>query len=249
MNNPCSSSETVKHVENALTQSDLSKQTRAAQHYLSDSAIKRINTTDSQSHFAEDKFRTILFADIVDFTSLCESKSSYDVVQLLNRYFDRMVEVLVKYDATIDKFIGDAIFASFGRQEDGAHRAVCAAHEMIQILPSLSSQLGTDVHVRIGINSGHVILGDIGSHLYRRDFTLIGDNVNIAQRLESMAKTDSILISKATYELIHKNVTVCNKQVLQLKGKKKKIDAYTITSVKPYFPSEPIPAKGKVSVQ
>lgn len=232
---PCTLAESIAQIEKVLVQDKLKKQQQSIQHYLSDAVVKRIENTHNQSQFAEDKYRTILFSDIVNFSSLCELWTSYDVVKLLNIYFDRMVEILMKYDATIDKFIGDAIFASFGRQEDGAHRAVCAANEMIMILPLLYKEIGYDLSIRVGINSGHVILGDVGSYHYRRDFTLIGDNVNIAQRLESMADIDSILVSQATYDLVRDKVIACDQQTLHLKNKAKMIEAFTIESVEPYF--------------
>ena len=145
-----------------------------------------------------------------------------------------MVEELIHFDATIDKFIGDGIFASFDLQEEGAFRAVCAAAAMLKALPELRKLTGLDIHMRIGIHSGHVILGDIGSRHSRRDFTLIGENVNIAARLEHLAKHDGILISHATYKMIQNRITVITIPPLKLKGIKDPIKAYLIKSIKSY---------------
>ena len=93
--------------------------------------------------------------------------------------------------------------------------------------------MGLPIKMRVGINSGHVILGDIGSRLYRRDFTVIGDNVNTAQRLESNSEIDDVLISQSTYDLLGDKVNASPRD-LTLKGKKEVFQAYQVDSVKPY---------------
>jgi DNA-binding response OmpR family regulator/class 3 adenylate cyclase len=204
--------------------------------YLTDEAIEAVYSETEQFNpkmGAKDEFRTVLFTDIEKFTPLCENLKSHEVIDFLNSYFDVMVEILHNCDGMIDKFIGDAIMALFSAQADGAHRAVFAAVKMIEALPVIRLSTGIDIHMRIGINSGHVILGDIGSRLYRRDYTVIGDNVNIAQRLESNAERDSVLISETTYELIKQKVSV-EKRELTLKGKASKVNAYKVIKVDPY---------------
>ena len=106
---------------------------------------------------------------------------------------------------------------------------------MLKALPELRTITGLDVHMRIGIHSGHVILGDIGSRHSRRDFTLIGDNVNIANRLEHLAKRDGILISHATYKMIKDQITVIPTPTLKLKGIKEPVKAYLVKSIKSYY--------------
>ncbi len=231
---PFTSDRLIAEVERVLAETRLSQHQQGMSHYLSDPTISRIADNHDQKSIAEDKFRTILFSDIVQFTPLAESLSSRKVVDFLNLYFDRMVEQLIRHDATIDKFIGDGIFASFGLQDDGAYRAVSAAAAMIKTLPELRKTTGLDIHTRIGIHSGHVILGDIGSQHHRKDFTLIGDNVNIASRLEGLARQDGILISHATYKMISDKVKVIPTKPLKLKGIEKPMQAYLVTAVKPY---------------
>lgn len=224
----------IAEVERVLAEAKLNQQRAAMKHYLSNGAIEAIDrlTIDQETEaVAMDKFRTVLFMDIVSFTPLCEKLSAREVVDLLNTCFEKMVAILISYDAIIDKFIGDAIFASFGHQADGAHRAVSAAWEMIHSLPSLRKISGKDIHIRIGINSGHVIVGDIGSRLHRRDFTAIGDNVNTAQRLESSAPRDGILISETTYKLVKNVVEAEPAESIKLKGKQASVQAYIIKSV------------------
>ena len=232
---PFSPDRMIAEVERVLAETRLKFQQDALSHYLPDSTISHISMGHRrESAIAEDKFRTILFSDIVQFTRMSDQLSSRKVVDFLNNYFDRMVEELMLFNATIDKFIGDGIFASFGSQEEGAFQAVCAAAAMLKALPELRKITGLPVQMRIGIHSGHVILGDIGSRHSRRDFTLIGDNVNIASRLEHLSKRDGILISHATYKMIKDRVKVVPTPALKLKGIKEPIQAYLVKSIKSY---------------
>ncbi len=233
---PFSPDRMIAEVERVLAESRLKQHQNAMSHYLSDPVVSHIamGNRNINKPIAEDKFRTLLFSDIVQFTRISEQLSSRKVVDFLNLYFDRMVEELMFFDATIDKFLGDGIFSSFGLQEEGAFRAVCAAAAMLKALPELRKSTGLDFHMRIGIHSGHVILGDIGSQHSRRDFTLVGGNVNIANRLEHLAKHDAILISHATYNMIKDKITVIPTPPLKLKGIKEPIQAYLVKSIKSY---------------
>jgi len=233
---PFSPDRLIAEVERVLAESRLKNNQSAMRNYLTDATVTHISSTKKGLiPKAEDKFRTLLFSDIVQFTRISEQLTSRKVVDFLNTYFDRMVDELSMFNATIDKFIGDGIFASFSGQEDGAFRAVCAAAAMLKALPELREVTGLDIHMRIGIHSGHVILGDIGSHHSRKDFTLIGDNVNIASRLEHLAKRDGILISYATYKMIQDKITVIPMPLLKLKGIKEPIQAYLVKSILSYY--------------
>ena len=233
---PFSPDRLIAEVERVLAETRLKHNQNAMSQYLPDSTVSHISTSSKNNSepIAEDKFRTLLFSDIVQFTHITSQLSSRQVVDFLNSYFDRMVEELMRFDTTIDKFIGDGIFASFDLQEEGAFRSVCAAAAMLKALPDLRIITGLDIHMRIGIHSGHVILGDIGSRHSRRDFTLIGENVNIAARLEHLAKHDGILISHATYKMIQDRITVIPVPPLKLKGIKEPIQAYLVKSIKSY---------------
>ncbi|MCK5647792.1 MAG: response regulator [Gammaproteobacteria bacterium] len=232
---PFSPDRMIAEVERVLAETRLKYNQHAMSRYLPDSTISHISTTRNMSEpIVEDKFRTLLFSDIVEFTHMSGQLSSRNVVDFLNTYFDRMVEELMHFDATIDKFIGDGIFAAFGLQEEGAFRAVCAAAAMLKALPELRKTTGLDIHMRIGIHSGHVISGDIGSRHSRRDFTLIGENVTIASRLEHLAKHDAVLISHATYKMIRDKITVIPTPPLKLKGIKEPVKAYLVKSIKSY---------------
>ncbi len=148
---------------------------------------------------------SVLFCDIVGFTGLSRRLSPAEVAALLNFYFSSMTDVIFKYQGTLDKFIGDAIMAIFGapnRMENHADAAVLCAMEIHNQLTELNQKLTEDrqLEIRIGINSGHVVAGDIGSEK-RMEYTVLGDTVNIASRLESdVCKPGGIVIGEKTFE-------------------------------------------------
>ena len=146
---------------------------------------------------------TILFSDIVGFTRLSEKLKPKDVNQLLNQYFSRMTDVIFEYEGTLDKYVGDSLMAVFGApmaKEDDAERAIKAALKMRKELYAMMESVSPDkkFHIRIGINTGHVVAGNIGSPK-RMDYTVIGDSVNVASRLESSAEPNQVLIGEETY--------------------------------------------------
>ncbi len=178
----------------------------------------------------EEKFISVLFSDICSFTPKCERLSAQAVIKLLNSYFDRMVKVLHANNGIIDKFIGDAIVVRFdsGNKVKDAYDAVKSAYGMLTSLIEFNKESFEPVEIRIGINSGNIVLGNIGAEAYRLDYTMIGDNVNIGARLESIAEKMSCLISETTYDLISDKVEVGPSQNLTLKGKAKVVKAYPL---------------------
>ncbi len=180
----------------------------------------------------------ILFADIKNFTSTTERADAEAVTAMLNAAFSRWDSIIVQSGGVIDKFIGDAIMVIFGmkRPETEAEDAVACARAILAELPELRAELaraGLPVieDLRIGINSGEAILGDIGSP-DRRNFTVIGDAVNTASRLESACKEFGVrlLVSESAYLALPEEVrrTLVRLGELSLKGKAEKITAYTL---------------------
>ena len=190
----------------------------------------------------------ILFSDIRSFTSISESNKPETIVAFLNRYFTIMCKIIQKYGGTVDKFIGDAIMAIFGAPvsyEDNARRAVCAAYEMREALESVPLEdlvLPADMkfNIGIGIHYGDVIVGSIGSD-DKTDYSVIGDSVNLASRLEGLTKTygTMILVSEATKDDIGESDFVFRHlDDVKVKGKEKAVPIFAIDRSMEEFSSE-----------
>ena len=231
---PFSIDKLIATVEKNLAEYRIIKEKEAMSLYISDAArlnaLKIANSDSKITMESKKEFTTIMFTDIVGFTPVCEMLSPEIVVSVLNKYFDNVVQIINKNCGTIDKFIGDAVMAFFGGKENGALMAVNSALELLEYVKSTGSSVCNKI--RIGINSGDVISGDIGSRFSRRDYTLIGDNVNTAQRLESSCPPNRVLISESTYFLIKNYVEVEPVMAVKLKGKERTINAYLVKSIK-----------------
>ncbi len=149
---------------------------------------------------------TVLFADVVGFTSMAEELGAEEVVGLLNELFTILTEIVFRHGGTVDKFIGDCVMAFWGApdaQEDHAERALSAAEDMMRFLEvgnaGWAQKYGVKVELAIGINSGEVVVGNVGSET-RMEYTVIGDVVNTAARLEAIARPQQILVTEATRE-------------------------------------------------
>ena len=153
---------------------------------------------------------TVLFADLCDFTRFCESRAPQEVVSRLNYFFKEMTEIIFRYGGTLDKYIGDCIMAIFGapiESKNHARDAVYASMEMKSRLQEMNKNLSDKgeepMDIGIGINSGMVIAGSVGSNI-RLEYTVIGDTVNLASRLESISKElmTGIMLGKNTVDLL-----------------------------------------------
>ncbi len=147
---------------------------------------------------------TVLFADVVGFTPLAERESAETVVSLLNGLFTILTEIVFRHGGTVDKFVGDCVMAVWGASEDQpdhAHRAALAARDMLRWLEVGNEmwleQFGFSIELAIGVNSGEAVVGNFGSET-RMEYTAIGDVVNLAARLESIARPNQILTTAAT---------------------------------------------------
>ena len=175
---------------------------------------------------------TILFMDINGFTRLAEQMPPREVNMILNQHFTQMTEIIFEHDGTLDKFTGDGLMAVFGapmEKKDDAERAIRAAKAMIQGTKDMMKSTKEDRRftIRIGINTGRVVAGNIGSPK-RLDYTVIGDAVNTASRLESMASPNEILIGEETYRLVKDKFQIRVVGSKKVKGKKAEIMVYEV---------------------
>jgi class 3 adenylate cyclase/FixJ family two-component response regulator len=174
---------------------------------------------------------SIVFIDICSFTSISENETPDTVVKLLNCYFDVMVKEIIAQNGYIDKFIGDAIMAVFRGEHhlDRAIDACLAVRSEIAKLPSLSDHVTFRPNVSIGINSGEVVSGNIGSASLRRlDYTVIGDVVNTAQRLQSAASPGQVIISETSYQKVKEYFNCRKVGEVSLKNKSNPVTIYEV---------------------
>ena len=210
-------------------------------HYMSDLLIQDLlKNPDKVRLGGEKRVLTVFFSDLAGFTSLSEKLTPEKVVMLLNRYLTAMTDIILASGGLIDKYEGDAIMAFWGAplpQEDHALRACRAALENQSRLAELRQEFIKTglppVHARIGINTGEMIIGNIGSS-QRFHFTVIGDSVNLASRLEGAGKEygTGILIAEETYRRASDGVEVRELDLLRVKGKDKPVRIYELLSRK-----------------
>jgi adenylate cyclase len=183
---------------------------------------------------------TILFSDIRGFTTFSEGHTPEDVISHLNEYMSAMVDVVVQYEGVVDKFIGDAIMALFGSpimSDDDPLRAVKTALEMQARLGNLNKKWASEgkepFRIGIGINTGEVIVGNIGD-IRKMEYTVIGDNVNLASRLEGLTKEYQcpIIISRSTYDKVKNFVQVRPLESVTVKGKSLSVEIFELLGMK-----------------
>jgi class 3 adenylate cyclase len=175
---------------------------------------------------------TVLFGDLRGFTPLAESLDPEDAVEILNVFLTHVVDATFEFGGTLDKFRGDGIMAVFGapmRREDDPANAVRCALALQERLKGVTFAKFPDLRLRmgVGINTGIVIAGNIGSER-RMDYTVIGNEVNVAQRFESNAGPGQILITGSTYERVKEAVEVRDLGLLRVAGKQEGVMAYDV---------------------
>lgn len=205
--------------------------------FLSPQVTARIiATSDSQGvalGVPEVKDVSVLFSDIVGFTTMSEKMSPAAVSLLLNDYFSRMTDIIFKYEGTLDKYIGDAIMAVFGApldMPDHCTRAIKAALEMRDQLESFNADRkeGPTIRIRIGINSGKAVAGELGG-INKKEYTVLGDTVNTASRLESsVAKPMQVVVGENTYTATKDLFDFRSLGPATLKGKERTVEVYEV---------------------
>lgn len=218
------------------------RQRRALERFHAPDVVRRLMMEENvpasargDGLFLEQLTATVLFCDLSGFTRFCESQEPEVVGRLLNLYLGSMTETVFAYGGTVDKYIGDAIMCIFGApfsQPDDAVRAVKCAIDMRRGFRRLveRGELGDVNHpldVHIGVNTGPVVAGTVGSSL-RMEYTALGDTVNLAARLEGVAKAGQIVIGPTTAKLVNEDVALRSLGEVAIKGKRDAIEVFEV---------------------
>jgi adenylate cyclase len=209
--------------------------------FISPEMVDQMMSTQDINSLNKRANLSILFSDIRGFTTLSEKLTPEEVVALLNPYLEAMSKVIYKHGGTVDKYEGDAIIAFFGEPvpyHDHAARSIHAALDMRKALVELKEEWAREgrpstIEMGIGINSGEVFVGLLGSE-QRINYTVIGDNANLAARLQDLTKTYNwpILISESTYQQVMDEIEAELADAVTVKGKTKPVNVYKVTGIK-----------------
>jgi adenylate cyclase len=224
---------TIEHVKQLRETLQAIKENNILKMYVDSSVLNFMNSREYEKSLMENESieATVAFIDICSFTSITENEPADVVVGLLNQYFDVIVKEIIAQQGYIDKFIGDAVLAVFRGDFhfDRAIDACLAVRQQIDKLPVYNGGLSFMPKVAIGIHTGEMISGNIGSaNLRRLDYTVIGDVVNTAQRLQSVAQEGQILITESSYEKVKESFFCKKVGEVSLKNKSQPVVVYEV---------------------
>jgi len=211
-----------------------------ARYMSSEVMTSLLETPDSIKLGGDKREATVFFADIRGYTSFSENRDPEVIVEILNEYFSEAVENIVSHKGYIDKFIGDCIMAVWGvpmaPEKDDAVKAVSCAIAIQDLVRSAKRKFfrkndASHLRIGIGINTGYLVAGNLGS-IQRMDYSVIGDTVNLAARLEEAAGADEIIISQATRDKIGDAFALEKRESILVKGKEKSIQIYNVLGFK-----------------
>ncbi|MBS3755325.1 MAG: adenylate/guanylate cyclase domain-containing protein [Desulfobacterales bacterium] len=213
--------------------------------YLSQKIVDQIlESPEGQKIGGQRKTVTILMSDLRGFTRISEKRDPEEMVRILNRYLGRMSEIIVSWEGIIDEIIGDAILAVFGvpeNREDDTYRAVACAIAMQNALVQLNSEMAKEgyppLETGIGVNTGSVIVGNIGSEV-RMKYGVVGSAVNSAARIESNAIGGQVLIGETTYLQTADKLHVKPPQTMMMKGMESPLVFYSVEKIDPPYDLE-----------
>lgn len=224
---------TIKHVSQLRETVKAIKENNILKMYVDETVLNFMGSREFETSLADNETveASVAFFDICGFTSISEKESPDRVVKLLNNYFDVMVREIIAQGGNIDKFMGDAVMAVFKGDYhlDRAIDAALAVRAKVAHLPAEQQLEGYTPMVSIGINSGEMVCGNIGSVTLRRlDYTVIGDVVNTAQRLQSAAAAGQILISETSYQKVKESFSCMPVGEMHLKNKSLPVNTYEV---------------------
>lgn len=224
---------TIFHVRDLKKTMQAIKENNILKMYVDETVIKFMETREFEESLQDNEVMegTVAFIDICDFTAISESESADVVIRLLNEYFDIIVNEIINQNGIIDKFIGDAIMAVF-KEDYHLDRALDAALAIKQAVSKINIPFGKKSfkpEVSIGINSGQMVSGNIGCKTLKRfDYTVIGDVVNTAARLQGAAGKSQIFITETSYEKIKESFHCTYIGEFDLKNKKLPVQVYEV---------------------
>jgi adenylate cyclase len=226
---------TIRYVDQTRATLQAIKENNILRMYVDKNVLNFMNRREFENTLMANETieATIVFIDVCGFTAITETSEPDKVVKLLNKYFDVMVTEIIAQNGYIDKFIGDAILAVFKGEFhlDRAIDASLAVRAQIEKLPNETEDIFFNPKVSIGIHSGEMVSGNIGSASLRRlDYTVIGDVVNTAQRLQGVAEAGQILITEASYHLIKESFSCEKIGPASLKHKSLEVMVYQVVN-------------------
>lgn len=224
---------TIQHVNQLKDTLQAIKENNILRMYVDESVLNFMNKQEFEASLMSNETiqASVVFIDICSFTSITETAPANKVVGLLNKYFDVMVKAIIAQGGLVDKFIGDAVMAVFRGEYhlDRAIEASLAVRAQIEKLPAEQNGVDFRPNVAIGIHTGEMICGNIGSATLKRlDYTVIGDVVNTAQRLQSAAAPGQILIDETAYEKVKEFFSCRKVGPLSVKNKQCALIAYEV---------------------
>lgn len=224
---------TIQHVKQLRETLQAIKENNILKMYVDETVLDFMHGREFESSLIANETvnASVAFIDICSFTSITENETPDNTVNLLNKYFDVIVKEIIAQDGYVDKFIGDAVMAVFRKDYhlDRAIEACLAVRKQIEHFPQQQEAKAFMPKVSIGIHSGEMISGNIGSASLRRlDYTVIGDVVNTAQRLQDVSQAGQILISESSYLQVKESFNCIKIGDVNLKNKAKPMIAYEV---------------------
>ena len=221
---------TIKHVNQMKETLKAIKENNILKMYVDENVLSFMGGREFESSLMQNETleASVAFIDICSFTAISEKEKPDTVVALLNKYFDLMVKEIIAQNGIVDKFIGDCIMAVF-KGPYHLDRAIDASLTIRNKIENMPAENSFSPKVAIGINSGEMISGNIGSATLRRlDFTVIGDTVNTAQRLQGAASGSQVVISESCYEKVKQSFNCKKIGLTSLKNKEAEVMIYEV---------------------